>query len=68
METRFLTIKQAADEIGISAKYLRKRLANGKLPGFRSGNRFLVNVSMLCAELEKESRASMCQTEDDKCQ
>ena len=68
METRFLTINQTAKAIGLPHTCLRAMQAQGKLPGFYSGTRFYVNVDMFRAKLEEESRASMCQTEGDKCQ
>lgn len=55
MEQKFQTIRQTA-KLGILSEYnLRLRLAQGKLPGVYTGNRFLVNVPMLIERLDAES-------------
>ncbi len=55
----FKTIRQVA-AIGITSEHhLRLLVAQGKCPGVRSGNRFLVNVGALCEMLEFESRKGM---------
>lgn len=36
--------------------YLRLLVAQGKCPGIRSGNRFMVNVEALAEQLDAESR------------
>ena len=55
MEQKFQTIRQTA-KLGILSEYnLRLRLAQGKLPGVYSGNRFLVNIPMLIEKLNDES-------------
>lgn len=55
MERKFHTIRETA-KLGILSEYnLRLRLAQGKLPGVYSGNRFLVNIPMLIEKLNDES-------------
>lgn len=55
MEQKFQTIRQTA-KLGILSEYnLRLRLAQGRLPGVYSGNRFMVNVPMLERQLDAES-------------
>ena len=55
MEQKFQTIRQTA-ELGILSEHnLRLRLAQGRLPGVYTGNRFLVNVPMLIERLDAES-------------
>ena len=43
----FLTIKSAARKVGISELSLRRLVHQGKIPGFYTGHRFMVNVPML---------------------
>ncbi len=52
---KFLTIRQVAATGILSENFLRKLVAQGKCPGIRSGNRFLVNFTALCELLEAES-------------
>lgn len=55
------TIRQCA-AMGILPEHcLRTRLRQGKLPGFYSGSRFLVNVDMLVEMLHSESAAAVTQ-------
>ena len=57
MEQKFQTIRQTA-KLGILSEYnLRLRLAQGRLPGVYSGNRFMVNVPLLEKQLDAESAA-----------
>ena len=61
-EVRFATIRQAA-RLGLTSEYrLRLMEKQGRLPGVRSGNRFLINVPMLEKQLEAESLASVTET------
>lgn len=54
--TTFKTIRQTA-AIGLMTEhYLRLLVAQGKCPGIRSGNRFLINVEALAEQLDAESR------------
>lgn len=52
----FKTIRQAAAMGLMSEHYLRLLVAQGRCPGIRSGNRFLVNVDALAEQLDAESR------------
>lgn len=52
----FKTIRQTAATGIISEHYLRLLVARGECPGIRSGNRFLVNVTALCEQLDRASR------------
>ena len=51
----YLTIRQTAATGIISEHFLRLRLRQGQLPGFYSGNRFLVDVDALAEMLRAES-------------
>lgn len=53
--TEFCTIRQAAARGYLSEHHLRLLLAQGKLPGIYSGNRFKVNMRLLAEQLDKES-------------
>ena len=52
----FKTIRQVAKSKLISENYLRQLVAQNKCPGIYSGNRFLVNVTLLREMLDDESR------------
>lgn len=39
--TRWLTQQQAADELGVSVRTLRRMIAEGDLPGYRAGARLI---------------------------
>ena len=56
---QFLTIRQAAREVGLPHTLLRKMLENSTLPGFYSGNRYYVNIDLLREKLEQDSKASV---------
>ena len=57
--TEFCTIRQAASRGYLSERNLRLLLAQGKLPGVYSGNRFKVNVRLLEQQLDRMSAAAM---------
>lgn len=57
----FKTIRQTAATGITSEHHLRLLVAQGKCPGVRSGNRFLVNVDVLCEMLDAESRKAVAQ-------
>ncbi len=40
----FMTVRQAANELGVSAFALRRMLKDDDLPGYYSGNRYYVNI------------------------
>lgn len=52
----FKTIRQAAAMGLMTEHYLRLLVAQGRCPGIRSGNRFLINVDALAELLDAESR------------
>ncbi len=55
----FKTIRQAA-ELGLMTEhYLRLLVAEGRCPGIRVGNRFMVNVEALAEQLDAESCAAV---------
>ena len=54
---KFVTIRQAASTGVLSEYPLRLMEKQGRLPGIRSGNRFLVNLPLLNAQLDRESLA-----------
>ena len=51
----FRTIREAAAQGYLPEHHLRLLLAQGKLPGIYSGNRFKVNMRLLAEQLDKES-------------
>lgn len=59
---QFRTIRQVAASGLISEYYLRCMVARGECPGFRSGNRFLVNVEQLKEKLNELSREKGSET------
>ena len=58
MKADFCTIRAAAARGYLSEHHLRLLLAQGKLPGIYSGNRFKVNMRLLAEQLDKESAAA----------
>ena len=55
-DVRYLTIRQTAARGPIPEGLLRQMEKQGRLPGVRSGNRFLVNYGLLLEQLDAESR------------
>lgn len=53
---KFFTIRQTAATGILPENRIRLMVAQGKCPGIRSGNRFLVNVDALAEMLDDESR------------
>ncbi len=61
MSVEFKTIRQTA-AIGILNEHrIRVLVAEGRCPGMRTGNRFMVNVTALTKLLEDESCATLNQ-------
>ena len=58
----YKTIRQVAASGLISEFFLRRMVACGECPGFRSGNRFLVNVELLKEKLNDMSRTEAGET------
>ena len=56
---KFLTIRQTASTKVLSEHTLRLMEKQGRLPGVRSGNRFLVNYPLLLEQLDRESIAQV---------
>lgn len=52
---KFLTIRQTARAGYWSESGLRRMQKEGKLPGVKSGGRFMVNIPMLVEMLDSES-------------
>ena len=59
MTATFKTIRQTAAIGIVSENYIRNLVAQGKCPGFYSGNRFIVNVTALVEMLDKQSRSDV---------
>lgn len=55
----FKTIRQVAALGVLSENHLRLLVAQGKCPGIKAGNRFMVNVEALAELLDAESRRCM---------
>ena len=49
----FKTIRQTAAMGFITENYIRLMVAEGRCPGIRVGNRFMVNVEALAEQLDK---------------
>ncbi len=54
----FKTIRQTAALGLLTEHYLRLLVAEGRCPGVRAGNRFMVNVEALAEQLDRESRSN----------
>ena len=54
----YLTIRGFARKYNMSETMLRARLKQHLLPGFYSGNRFLIDVELFLELLREESQAS----------
>ena len=52
----FMSIKDAAEAVGISEGFLRKMHRGGELPGFYTGNKFNVDVASLVKKLRERSK------------
>ena len=52
----FLTIRQAAATPILPEYRLRQMCAEGKLPGFYAGKKFLINFQALCEQLDSLGR------------
>lgn len=59
MEKTFMTIREIAKAGILSEHYLRRREAQGILPGVYSGKKKLVNVPALMEQLDRESREAI---------
>ena len=59
IEPVFQPIKAAVKTTGLSEWYMRQALKNGTLPHIRTGNKVLVNVPKLLAELDAQSTHSL---------
>lgn len=58
---KFKTIRQVAATGLTSEHHLRQLVAQGKCPGIRCGNRFMVNLTALSEMLDAESRKAVMQ-------
>lgn len=56
MIPNFLTIRQAAATRILPEYRLRQMCAEGKLPGFYAGKKFLINFPALCDQLNRIGR------------
>lgn len=55
---RFYSANKTAREEHIPITLIRRMIADETCPGFYSGNRFYVNVDLLLAKLDAQSRAN----------
>ena len=60
----FKTVRQTAATGLISEHALRLLVKEGKCPGIYSGTRFLVNITALSEQLDKESRMLIASSEE----
>lgn len=63
----FKTIRQTAATGILSEHRIRLMVAEGRCPGLKTGNRFLVNVGALAEMLDRESRKDYKRGTDDDC-
>lgn len=49
------TIRETAKITGCAESYLRKRVKNKEIQGYKSGNRFMIIVDKLIEQLEAEA-------------
>lgn len=63
----FKTIRQTAATGILSEHRIRLMVAEGRCPGLKAGNRFLVNVGALAEMLDRESRKDCKRGTDDDC-
>lgn len=63
--SNFKTIRETAKLGIIGETYIRRMVAEGRCPGIRSGNRFLVNVEALVEQLDAESRMVQADRRED---
>ena len=52
----FMTVNEMVKYSGLSENMLRNWIKQGRCPGVRNGNRFLINVDMLEKQMREESR------------
>ena len=52
---RLMTVKQTVKYSGLPENMLRNWIKQGRCPGIRNGNRFLINVDMLERQIQEES-------------
>jgi len=57
--SKFKTIRQTAAMGIMTEHYLRQLVAQGRCPGIRTGNRFMINVEALIEQLEAESKKAV---------
>lgn len=56
---RLRTVSETVKECGLSENMLRNWIKQGKCPGIRNGNRFLINVDMLEQMIQHDSMESV---------
>ena len=52
----YASVNETSKIVGISAFYLRQRIANKEIVFVNSGNKMLINIPLLLQQLENESR------------
>ncbi len=52
---RYMTVNETVKYSGLSENMLRNWIKQGRCPGIRNGNRFLINVDMLEKQMREES-------------
>ena len=50
-----MTVKQTVKYSGLPENMLRNWIKQGRCPGIRNGNRFLINIDMLERQIQEES-------------
>ncbi|MFV0314844.1 MAG: hypothetical protein ACK5I7_07025 [Anaerotignum sp.] len=55
----YRSIKEAVKITGLSEYYFKQNLKAGKIPHIRNGNKILINIPRLLAELEKVTDTSL---------
>ena len=55
----YKTVRQTSKLYGIPEYRLRQWIKQGRVPGWHSGNRFMVDVEELLAQLKEESMSAL---------
>ncbi len=56
MEKHYTTIKETAEITGLSQWYIRERIKAGEIYYLQSGNKYMINLPRLLAQLDSESK------------
>lgn len=52
----YMSIPEAAKYTGLAMCFIRKGIKSGDIPAINAGKKYLVNVPLMLAQLEEQSR------------